>query len=159
MDNPKLRVVRIDCSIWSVSRIRITLNTSHRVDIPLEKVRVEDIDIAYKMFGKGYPILLFNGTSDGKDAWDPSFLTGISSNHIVIVFDSRGIGNTTIGSKAYTIQLLANDTAVLMDALKIPKADAFGYSMGGIITQQIAVTHPECHIVSGQKSRVLQYDP
>jgi pimeloyl-ACP methyl ester carboxylesterase len=95
------------------------------------------------MFDKGYPILLFNGTSDGMDAWDPSFLTGISSNHTVIVFDSRGIGNTTIGSKAYTIQLLANDTAGLMDALKIPKVDAFGYSMGGIITQQIAVTHPD----------------
>ena len=65
--------------------------------------------------------------------WMPgisSFLTGISSNHTVIVFDSRGIGNTTIGSRVYTIQLLANDTAGLMDALKIPKADAFGYSFG-----------------------------
>src|SRR5919107_3842070 len=29
-------------------------------DIPLEKVRVGDIDVAYKMFGKGEPILLFN---------------------------------------------------------------------------------------------------
>ncbi|MGA7601555.1 MAG: hypothetical protein WCE33_00615, partial [Nitrososphaeraceae archaeon] len=37
-------------------------------DIPLEKVHVGDIDIAYKMFGKGYPILLFNGASDGMDA-------------------------------------------------------------------------------------------
>jgi pimeloyl-ACP methyl ester carboxylesterase len=46
------------------------------------------------------------------------------------VFDSRGIGNTTASSKPYTIQLLANDTAGLMDALKIQQADAFGYSMG-----------------------------
>jgi len=46
-------------------------------DIPLEKVHVGDIDIAYKMFGKGEPILLFNGASDGMDAWDPSFLTGL----------------------------------------------------------------------------------
>jgi hypothetical protein len=37
-------------------------------DIPLEKVRVGDIDVAYKMFGKGNPILLFNGASDGMDA-------------------------------------------------------------------------------------------
>jgi pimeloyl-ACP methyl ester carboxylesterase len=77
------------------------------------------------------------------DAWDPSFLKGLSSNHTVIVFDSRGIGNTTAGSKPYTVQLLANDTAGLMDALKIQQADAFGYSMGGIIAQQVAVTHPE----------------
>jgi hypothetical protein len=33
-------------------------------DIPLEKVRFGDIDIAYKVLGKGYPILLFNGASD-----------------------------------------------------------------------------------------------
>ena len=48
-----------------------------------------------------------------------------------------------MGSKPYTIQLLANDTAGLMDALKIQRADVFGYSMGGIIVQQVAVKHPE----------------
>ena len=64
-------------------------------------------------------ILLFNGASDTMDnAWDPSFLKGLSSNHTVIVFDPRGIGNTTAGSKPYTMQLLANDTAGLMDVLK-----------------------------------------
>ena len=48
-----------------------------------------------------------------------------------------------MGSKPYTIQRLANDTAGLMDALKIQRADVFGYSMGGIIAQQVAVKHPE----------------
>ena len=81
-------------------------------------------------FGKGEPILLFNGASDGMDAWDPSFLTGLSSNHTVITFDQRGIGNTTTGSKPYTMLQLANDTAGMMDALKIPKADVMGYSLG-----------------------------
>jgi pimeloyl-ACP methyl ester carboxylesterase len=119
-----------------------TTNSVNIQTIPLEKVPVGDIDIAYKMFGKCDPILLFNGLSDGMDAW-PSFLKGLSSNHTVIVFDSRGIGNTTASSKPYTIQLLANDTAGLMDALKIQQANAFGYSMGGIIDQQVAVTHPE----------------
>ena len=80
------------------------------------------------MLGRGDPILLFNGASDSMDAWDPSFLKGLSSNHTGIVF-SRGIGNTTTGSKPYTMQLLANDTACLMDALKIQKAVVFGYSM------------------------------
>jgi len=65
------------------------------------------------------------------DAWDPSFLTGLSSNHTVIVFDSRGIGNTTAGSKPYTMQLLASDAAGLMDALKIKQANVLGYSLGG----------------------------
>ena len=112
-------------------------------DIPAKKVHVGDIDIGYKILGKGEPILLFNGASDSMDAWDPSFLSGLSSNHTVIVFDSRGIGNTTTGSKPYSMQLLANDAAGLLDALNIDRADVFGYSLGGYITQQFTVSYPE----------------
>jgi len=120
-----------------------TTNSINIRDIPLEKVHVGDIDVAYKMFGKGDPILLFNGASDGMDAWDRSFLTGISSNHTVIEFDQRGIANTTAGSKPYTYQQLANDTAGLLDALKIPKADVMGYSLGSYLAQQLTMMYPD----------------
>jgi pimeloyl-ACP methyl ester carboxylesterase len=112
-------------------------------DIPLKKVHVGDIDVAYKMFGKGEPILLFNGASDNMDAWDPSLLKGLSSNHTVIVFDQRGIGNTTVGTNPYTPQQLANDTAGLLDALKIPKADVMGYSLGSYLAQQLTMMYPD----------------
>jgi pimeloyl-ACP methyl ester carboxylesterase len=112
-------------------------------DIPAKKVHVGDIDIAYKMLGKGDPILLFNGASDGMDAWDPSFPRILSSNHTVIAFDSRGIGNTTAGSKPYTYQQLANDSADLLDALKIPKANVLGYSLGSYIAEQLAIMYPD----------------
>ena len=95
------------------------------------------------MFGQGDPIILFNGASDNMDAWDPSFLEGISSNHTVIVFDQRGIANTTIGSKPYTIEQLANDTAGLLDALKIQKADVMGYSLGSWIAEQLTMMYPD----------------
>src|SRR5919106_5879148 len=112
-------------------------------DIPLKKVRVGDIDVAYKMFGKGDPIILFNGASDGMDAWDPSFPAGLSSNHTVIAFDQRGIANTTIGSKPYTYQQIADDAAGLLDALKIPKADVMGYSLGSYLAQQLTMMYPD----------------
>ena len=119
-------------------------NSLNVQDIPLKKVHVGDIDVGYKVFGKGEPIILFSGASDNMDgAWDPSFLTDLSSNHTVIVFDQRGIGNTTAGSKPYTMQQLANDTAGLLDAMKIPKADVMGYSLGSFIAQQFAVSYPE----------------
>ena len=118
-------------------------NSVNIQDIPLKKVHVGDIDIAYKMFGQGDPIILFNGASDSMDAWDPSFLTGLSSNHTVIAFDQRGIGNSTVGSKPYTYLQLANDTAGLLDALKIPKADVMGYSLGGHIAQAFTISHPD----------------
>jgi len=50
-------------------------NSINIQDIPLEKVHVGDID-SYKMFGKGDPILLFNGASDSVDAWDPFLSNG-----------------------------------------------------------------------------------
>ena len=112
-------------------------------DIQAKKVHVGDIDIAYKMLGKGDPILLFNGASDGMDAWDPSFPRILSSNHTVIAFDSRGLGNTTTGSKPYIYQQLANDSAGLLDALKIPKADVMGYSLGSYIAEQLAIMYPD----------------
>ena len=79
-----------------------SVSNADLLNIPAKKVHVGDIDIAYKMLGKGDPILLFNGASDNMNAWDPSFLKGISSNDTVIVFDSRGVGNTTAGSKPYS---------------------------------------------------------
>jgi pimeloyl-ACP methyl ester carboxylesterase len=94
------------------------------------------------MFGKGDPIILFNGASDNMDAWDPSLQKGLSSNHTVIVFDQRGIANTTAGSRPYTYQQLANDTAGLLDALKIPKADVIGYSLGSYLAQQLTIIYP-----------------
>ena len=83
-----------------------SVSNADLLNIPVKKVHVGDIDIAYKMLGKGDPIILFNGASDNMNAWDPSFLKGISLNHTVIVFDSRGIGNTTAGSKPYSMHYL-----------------------------------------------------
>jgi pimeloyl-ACP methyl ester carboxylesterase len=119
-----------------------TTNLVNTQNIQLKKVHVGDIDIAYKMLGKGYPIVLFNGASDNMDAWDPSFLKDLASNHTVIVFDQRGIANTTVGSKPYTPQQLANDTAGLLDALKIRKADVMGYSLGSYLAQQLTLMFP-----------------
>ena len=119
-----------------------TISNADLLNIPAKKVHVGDIDIGYKMLGKGDPILLFNGASDNMNAWDEAFLKGLSSNHTVIVFDQRGIANTAIGSKPYTYQQLANDSAGLLDALKISKADVMGYSLGSYLAQQLTITYP-----------------
>jgi len=115
-------------------------NTPNIQDIPTKKVHVGDIDIAYKTFGKGDPILLINGYSFAMDNWDPTLLEKLASNHTVIVFDNRGIGNTTSGSEQkFSIGLFANDTAGLLEALKIRKADVLGWSMGGAVAQELTL--------------------
>ena len=120
-----------------------TTNLVNTEDIPLGKVHVGDIEMAYKMFGKGDPILLIQGVGGSMDDWEPTILRELSSNHTVIIFDNRGVGNTTTGTKQFSIQQFANDSAGLLDALKIQKANVLGYSMGSLIAQQFVLTHPE----------------
>lgn len=112
-------------------------------NIPAKKIHVGDINIAYKVFGKGDPILLISGSGLVMDAWDSSVLRDLSSNHTVIIFDNRGVGNTTAGTKPFSIVQFANDTAGLLDALKIQKADVLGFSMASFIAQELALLHPE----------------
>jgi pimeloyl-ACP methyl ester carboxylesterase len=113
-------------------------------DIPAKKVHVGDIDIAYKTVGKGDPILLINGYSFTMDSWPTTLLDTLASNHTIIVFNNRGIGNTTSGDEQNpSISLFANDTAGLLDALNITKADVLGWSMGGAIAQELAINHPD----------------
>jgi pimeloyl-ACP methyl ester carboxylesterase len=77
------------------------------------------------------------------DAWPPSFLNEMALTHKVIIFDNRGVGNTTIGTQSFTVQQFANDTAKLLDALKIQRADILGFSMGSFVAQQFTLNHPE----------------
>ncbi len=118
-------------------------NTLNIQDIPVQKVRVGDIDIAYKTFGEGDPIILINGYSFNMDSWNPTLLETLAANHTVIVFNNRGMGNTTSGEEEPSISLFANDTAGLLDALNIQKADVLSWSMGGRIAQELTLTYPD----------------
>jgi pimeloyl-ACP methyl ester carboxylesterase len=109
-----------------------------------EHVQVGDINIAYKRFGQGKPILFIAGTSQPKEAWDPTLLSQLAAtNHTVIVFDNRGIGETTVGTKPFSIEQFANDTAGLLDALQIEKADVFGASLGSFVAQELTLNYPQ----------------
>src|SRR5215203_2454857 len=109
-----------------------------------EHIQVEDINIAYKQFGQGKPILFISGTSQTKDVWDLTLLSQLAAtNHTVIVFDNRGMGETTVGTKPFSIEQFANDTAGLLDALQVEKADVFGASLGSFIAQELTLKYPQ----------------
>jgi pimeloyl-ACP methyl ester carboxylesterase len=109
-----------------------------------EHVQVGDINIAYKRFGQGKPILFISGTSQTKDAWEPTVLSELAAtNYTVIVFDNRGMGDTPVGTKPFSIEQFADDTAGLLDALQIEKADVFGASLGSFIAQELTLNYSE----------------
>jgi len=128
---------------YEVNAFNQTNQTPNLNEIETKKIRVDDIEMAYKKFRKGSPILLINGYSAPLDFWDPTLVKKLASNHKVITFDNRGVGNTTVGNKPFSIPQFAQDTSKLLDALKIKKADIIGWSMGGMIAQELALSNPE----------------
>lgn len=132
-----------------------------------QKVKVGDIDIAYKLFGKGDPVLMIPGFSMTKEMWGP-ILNDLSENHTVIIFDNRGIGETTVGNRTFSMNQFINDTVGLIEALEIEKPiDVLGLSLGGMIAQELAMSHPEIvnHLIvvasscGGEKSLPPQLSP
>jgi pimeloyl-ACP methyl ester carboxylesterase len=119
-----------------------TINNLNLFSIPANKTKVGDIDIGYKKIGIGPPILLITGFSASMNNWPPTLISNLSKHHTVYIFDNRGIGNTTLGYKNFTIDQFTLDTLGLMNALNISKADIIGFSMGGFIAQDIALTNP-----------------
>jgi pimeloyl-ACP methyl ester carboxylesterase len=109
-----------------------------------EHIQVDDINIAYKRFGQGKPVLFISGTSQTKDVWEPTLLSQLAAtNHTVIVFDNRGMGETTVGTRPFSIEQFANDTAGLLDALNIQKTDVIGASLGSFVAQELTLNYPE----------------
>ncbi len=106
-------------------------------------IPVGDIDIAYKVFGKGDPLLLIMGYSATMDLWAIDVLKELASQYKVIIFDNRGMGKTTASDKEFTIELFADDTRSLLDALGIERAHVLGWSLGTYIAQELALRHPD----------------
>jgi pimeloyl-ACP methyl ester carboxylesterase len=143
------------------SSASITSQSFSLDNIETKKVRVGDIDIAYKIFGKGKPLLLIPGFSMTMDMWDPNMLARLSSNHTVIVFNNRGIGQTTTDNdpQKFSISQFVNDTAGFLAALRLDGGssnsgssnsgsnnqpiDILGLSLGGFIAQEFALTYPD----------------
>lgn len=134
--------------VESISNNESTLPYSNSESVSIDKVNpkkviVGDIEIAYKTFGKGEPILLISGSGNVMDVWPSHFLNELAKSHKVTIFDNRGVGNSTEGTKPFSVRQFANDTVGLMNALGIQKADVLGFSMGSFVAQQLVITYPE----------------
>ena len=106
-------------------------------------VSVGDIDMAYQIFGEGDPLILIMGYSGTMDLWAPEMLKELASQYKVIIFDNRGMGKTTASDKEFTIELFADDTRGLLDALGIERAHVLGWSLGTYIAQELTLRYPD----------------
>jgi pimeloyl-ACP methyl ester carboxylesterase len=105
-------------------------------------VNANNINIAYEINGEGQPLLLITGLGYGAWFWH-KVVPSLAKNFRVITFDNRGAGGTDKPDGPYSVSMMAQDTAGLLDALKIKNAFVLGHSLGGFIAQELAVTRPD----------------
>ena len=97
----------------------------------------------YEVYGEGEPLLLIMGLGANHLGWAAQ-VPAYAQEFQVIVFDNRGTGQSDLPEGVdYTIPLLADDAAALLEALNVDTAHVYGVSMGGMIAQELALRHPE----------------
>jgi 3-oxoadipate enol-lactonase len=106
-------------------------------------VSAGEVELSYERSGSGPPLLLIMGMSATARHWGEPFLTELRRDFEVIVYDHRGIGNSSWVEGQFTIAQLAEDAAGLLTALELDSAHVMGISMGGMVAQELALMHPE----------------
>lgn len=104
---------------------------------------VNGLNMYYEIHGSGRPLVLMHG---GLLTIDMSFgrvLPGFAVSRQAIGVELQGHGHTADTHRALTLDGLADDIVGLLDLLGIERADLFGFSLGGLVATQLAVTRPE----------------
>jgi pimeloyl-ACP methyl ester carboxylesterase len=110
---------------------------------PTQFVEAAGIRFAYRRFGKsgGVPLVFnmhFTGTMDH---WDPAVTDGLAATLEVILFNNAGISSTS-GEVPTSVEEMASNAVAFVQALGLPKVDVLGFSLGGLVAQEIALAEP-----------------
>ncbi len=107
------------------------------------KIQINGYEMNYRASGQGWPVLLIHGYPLNSRLWQPQ-LDGLAGAARLIAPDLRGHGNSQTVPGPYSMDLLADDCAALLDALHIHEPVVVdGLSMGGYIAMAFARRHPE----------------
>lgn len=113
--------------------------------VATQTIAAGDVTFAYRELGKqngGTPVVFLVHLAAVLDNWDPRIMDGIAAKHHVIAFDNRGIGASS-GSPANSIEQMADDAVTFIKAMGLKQVDLLGFSMGGMVAQEIVLKEPE----------------
>jgi pimeloyl-ACP methyl ester carboxylesterase len=113
------------------------------VTAPTQLLRVGDATYAYRRFGEGpgHPLLFLQHFTGTLDNWDPAVTDPLASGREVILLDYAGVGRST-GAVADTVAGMAGHALAFLDALGVTTCDLLGFSLGGMVAQQMAQDRP-----------------
>jgi pimeloyl-ACP methyl ester carboxylesterase len=106
------------------------------IETPLEKY-------AYRRFGvgSGVPLLCLQHFTGTLDNWDPAVTDPLAQGREVILFENAGVGRST-GHVPDSMSAMAEHVASFADALGLKRVDVLGYSLGGMVAQEVALEWP-----------------
>ena len=111
---------------------------------PVHQARAPDGrgELAWTSTGQGTPLLLIAGLGlDGSSWWRS--VAAFAERFRVITFDYRGLGRSGPAPPYCTTADLADDAAAVLDAADVERALVYGFSLGGMATQRLALRHPD----------------
>ncbi len=113
---------------------------------PTRFIEVDGDRFAYRRWGNTQstqpPLFFVPHFRAGLDHWDPLLTDGLAAGREVILFNGRGIASST-GTPRNRIEDLADDIALVIQALGLPQVDLLGFSIGGFQVQEVALRHPQ----------------
>src|ERR1700689_1868941 len=110
---------------------------------PTQFIQTKLEKYAYRRFGKGQglPLLCLQHFTGTLDNWDPAVTDPLALGREVILFESAGLGRST-GKVPENMAGMAAHALAFVDALGLERLDILGYSLGGMVAQQVALERP-----------------
>ena len=105
------------------------------------RIKFDDATVYVRKLGDGPPLLLINGLAAHTAMWET--LEQLLGGFRIVEFDLPGAGQSDTPWRPLSIRRLARLTTSVMDRFGIDQADVLGYSMGGVVAQQLAADAPE----------------
>jgi pimeloyl-ACP methyl ester carboxylesterase len=118
-------------------------NSASNTNAPTEFLTVGNEKYAYRRFGIGsqLPLLCLQHFTGTLDNWDPAVTDALAVRGDVILFESAGIGRSS-GKVPITVAGMAKHAFAFLDGLGIAWCDVLGFSLGGMVAQQMALDRP-----------------
>ena len=111
---------------------------------PTQFVEADGIRFAYRRFGRpaGVPIVFNQHFQGTLDHWDPAVTDGLAAGREIILFDNAGVASSS-GETPSSFEEMGANAIAFIHALDLAKVDVLGFSIGGMVAQEIALQAPE----------------
>jgi pimeloyl-ACP methyl ester carboxylesterase len=119
------------------------IQVASNITAPTQFVDANQERYAYRRFGKigASPLLLLQHFTGTLDNWDPALTDQLAIERELILFDNAGVGRSS-GAVPETITGMAQHARAFLEALKIETCDVLGFSLGGMVAQQMVQDNP-----------------